>query len=95
MMLFECTFVVIYCTCNMVVSWFTTGATSGTGTPYHSGGHEFNICFSVARIARSFSVCIMLCRSEFAICLSYIGHCFLPFVFLILVIVSCPLIYGF
>jgi hypothetical protein len=34
------------------------GATSGAGTAYPSGAHEFTPCFSGVRVTRSFVLCV-------------------------------------
>jgi hypothetical protein len=43
-----------------LLSHNTTGATSGAGTAYHSGAHEFTPVFSGVRVTRSFVLCV--CR---------------------------------
>ena len=47
----------------------TTGATSGTGTVFSSGTHEFTPVFSRVHVTRSLVLCVMLCRSLFVLCL--------------------------
>ena len=43
------------------------GATSGAGTVYLSGEHEFAPPFSEVRVARSLGFCVVFCRSLFAL----------------------------
>jgi hypothetical protein len=45
----------------------TTGATSGTGTVFSSGTHEFTPVFSRVHVTRSLVLCVMFCRSLFVL----------------------------
>ena len=45
----------------------TTGATSGAGTAYHSGAHEFTPSFQWGSFYSIFSFMCMLCRSLFVL----------------------------
>ena len=44
-----------------------TGTTSGVGTAYPSGAHEFIPVFSVVRVTRSLVLCVVLCKSLFVL----------------------------
>ena len=48
--------------CNQIN---TTGATSGTGTAYPSGAHEYIPGFSQVRVTPSLVLCVMFCRRLF------------------------------
>ena len=43
------------------------GATSGAGTIYPSGEHEFAPAFSEVRVARSLVFCVVFCRLLFVV----------------------------
>jgi len=45
----------------------TTGATNGAATAYISGTPEFSLVFSGVRVTRSLILCVMFCRSLFAL----------------------------
>jgi len=51
----------------------TADTTSGTGTAYPSGAHEFTPCFSGVRAAQSLVFCVMFCVSLFVPFLLAIG----------------------
>jgi hypothetical protein len=45
----------------------TTGSTSGVGSVYHSGAHEFIPSFTGVRVAQSLVCCGVFCRSLFVL----------------------------
>ena len=45
----------------------TTGTTTGTGTVFSSGTHEFTPVFSRIHVTRSLVLCVMFCRSLFVL----------------------------
>ena len=48
---------------NLVDAEFMRDGTSGAGTAYHSGAHEFTPVYSGVCVAQSFVFCIVFCRS--------------------------------
>jgi hypothetical protein len=52
-----------------------TGATSGAGTAYPSGAHEFTPGFSGVRVARSLDLCVCFVDRCLSFCLFSFGHC--------------------
>jgi hypothetical protein len=57
------------------------GATSGTGTAYHSGTTEFTPRLSGVHVAQSLVFCVVFCRSLFVL-LSFLSWHFVLFVLL-------------
>ena len=61
------------------------GATSGAGTAYSSGAHEFTQVLSGVRITQSLVLCICFVDHCLSFCTFYFGHC----------VVCSSSIYGF
>ena len=66
-------FVTYHRVCNYIDP---TGGTSGAGTAYPSGAHEFTpVFFSVVRVTRSLDLCVCFVDRCLSFCLFSFGHC--------------------
>jgi hypothetical protein len=63
MMTYRPIYIYIYIMTSFKIN--TTGATSGTGTAYPFGAHEFTPVFSGVRVAQSLVFCVVHCKSSF------------------------------
>ena len=61
------------------------GATSGAGTPYPPGAHEFTPGFSGVRVSQSLALCVCFVDRCLSFCPFSFGHC----------VVCSSSIYGF
>ena len=59
----------------------TTGATSGAGTAYPFGAHEFTPVFSGVRVAQSLVFCVVHCKSSFFSFFYFVNYIVCPSIY--------------